>query len=80
MLEAIMHQVFHEKNKLTMEKLRKMLAYVMLRYSYVFELEMDEYLRLTGDTLENYTRSIEKSEMWCDMMMIGMYPQMHSDN
>ena len=72
MLEAILHPIAYDKQSLTMAKVRNMLAYTMLRCYHLFELEMDRYMAATGDTLESYTRAIEKSQMWCDMMMIGM--------
>ena len=74
MLEAIMHPICYKKQLLTMKMVRKMLACTMLRYYQLFEHEMETYMDATGDTLENYTRSIVKSQMWCDMMMIGLYP------
>ena len=80
MLEAILEPISYNKQELSMERVRKMLALIMLRYYSVFELAMDKYMAATGDTLENYTRCIETSEMWCDMMMIGMYTHMHNQN
>ena len=80
MLEAILHPIAYDKQRLTMEKVRSMLAYTILRCYHLFELEMDRYMAATGDTLENYTHAIEKSRMWCDMMMIGMYTHMQYDN
>ena len=57
-----------------------MLAYTMLRYYHLFEPLMEEYFESTGDSLENITRLIEQSKMWCHIMMIGMYAYIRYKN
>ena len=79
MLEAILQQIDYDKQRVTMAMVRKMLVYTMLKCYHLFELEMDTYMLTTHDSLEHYTRAIEKSQMWSCMMMIGMYTHIQYD-